>query len=182
MSLLPNILSLVRILFVPLILWLIISNLFFLSAIIITFVGITDFFDGYFARKYNSETKIGLYLDAVADKILIVSIYLILGLKLLIPLYLIMIIISRELLISGSYLFGFALNLEHNLRPIFISKINTFFQILLIIVVCLSSVVYLSDFYVINIIKISLIIIVALTTIVSSFRYIIVWSNAVNND
>ena len=180
MKLLPNILSLIRILFVPFILWLIISNLFFFSAIIITIVGITDFFDGYIARKYKNETKVGFYLDAVADKILIVTICLILGIKLLIPLYLIIIILFRELMIAGSYMFGFALNLSHNLRPIFISKLNTFLQILLIIVVCLSSVEYISELYIINIIKNSLLAMVVITTIASSFRYIIVWSQAVN--
>ena len=181
MKLLPNILSLIRILFVPLILWLIISNLFFLSAAIITIVGITDFFDGYIARKYKSETKVGFYLDAVADKILIVTIYLILGIKLLIPLYLIIIILFRELLIAGSYIFGFALNLKHNLRPIFISKLNTFLQILLIIIVCLSCVEYVSELYMINLIKNSLLAMVVITTIASSLRYIIVWSKAVNS-
>ena len=77
MSYLPNILSLVRIILVPLILWLLIQDLYIISAIIITMVGLTDYFDGYLARKYNSESLVGFYLDAIADKVLIITIYLV---------------------------------------------------------------------------------------------------------
>ena len=89
MNYLPNTLSLIRIILVPLILWLLIQDLFVISAIIISIVGLTDYFDGYLARKYNSESLVGFYLDAIADKILIITIYLILGVKLLLPTYLI---------------------------------------------------------------------------------------------
>jgi len=99
MKYLPNILSLIRIISVPLILWLLIQDLLIIAAIIITAVGLTDFFDGYLARKYNSESLVGFYLDAIADKTLVITIYLILGIKLLLPIYLIIIIVFRE----GSY-------------------------------------------------------------------------------
>ena len=89
MSQVPNILSLVRMLFVPLILWLILSNYFLLSAVVVASVGITDYLDVYIARRYNQESLIGFYLDSIADKMLIVSIYLILGFKFLLPLNLI---------------------------------------------------------------------------------------------
>ena len=77
----------------PLIMWLLLIDSFLEAAIIIIVVSLTDFLDGFIARKYNSETVFGFYLDAIADKVLIVSIYLILGIKLLIPLYLIILII-----------------------------------------------------------------------------------------
>ena len=93
MSQVPNILSLVRMLFVPLILWLILSNYFLLSAVVVALVGLTDYLDGYIARRYNHESLVGFYLDSIADKMLIVSIYLILGFKFLLPLNLIMLII-----------------------------------------------------------------------------------------
>lgn len=180
MNQIPNILSLVRMLFIPLILWLILSDYFLLSAIAVTLVGLTDYLDGYIARRYNYESLIGFYLDSIADKMFIISIYLILGFKFLLPLNLIMLIIFREILILGSYLFGFALAIKHNIRPIFVSKLNTFFQILLIIFVCLASLTQ-NELPIINIIKDLLIAIVALTTIASSLIYIIVWTKAVNN-
>ena len=111
---------------------------------------------------------------------LIVSIYMILGFKFLLPLNLIMLIIFREILILGSYLFSLALSISHNIRPIFVSKLNTCVQILLIILVCLSS-VFQNELIIINMIKNLFIVIVAFTTIASSLIYIIVWTKAVNN-
>ena len=182
MSYLPNILSLVRIILVPLILWLLIQDLYIISAIIITMVGLTDYFDGYLARKYNSESLLGFYLDAIADKVLIITIYLILGIKLLLPTYLIILIIFREALVSGAYLLKFLLDLKFNLKPILISKINTFLQIALIIFVCFLTVNQLNQSEEVIFVRDSLIAIVTITTIVSSLIYIIIWLKAVGSE
>lgn len=182
MSYLPNILSLVRIILVPLILWLLIQDLYIISAIIITMVGLTDYFDGYLARKYNSESLVGFYLDAIADKVLIITIYLVLGIKLLLPTYLIILIIFREALVSGAYLLKFLLDLKFNLKPILISKINTFLQIALIVFVCLLTVNQLNQSEEVIFVRDSLIAIVTITTIVSSLIYIIIWLKAVGSE
>ena len=182
MSYLPNILSLVRIILVPLILWLLIQDLYIISAIIITMVGLTDYFDGYLARKYNSESLVGFYLDAIADKVLIITIYLVLGIKLLLPTYLIILIIFREALVSGAYLLKFLLDLKFNLKPILISKINTFLQIALIVFVCLLTINQLNQFEEVIFVRDSLIAIVTITTIVSSLIYIIIWLKAVGSE
>ena len=182
MSYLPNILSLVRIILVPLILWLLIQDLYIISAIIITMVGLTDYFDGYLARKYNSESLVGFYLDAIADKVLIITIYLVLGIKLLLPTYLIILIIFREALVSGAYLLKFLLDLEFNLKPILISKINTFLQIALIVFVCLLTINQLNQSEEVIFVRDSLIAIVTITTIVSSLIYIIIWLKAVGSE
>ena len=165
----------------PLIMWLLLIDSFLEAAIIIIVVGLTDFLDGFIARKYNSETVFGFYLDAIADKVLIVSIYLILGIKLLIPLYLIILIVFRELLISGSYLLGAVLDFKVSLKPILVSKINTFLQILLTIITCLFTISEFKEVKEFIIISNSLIVVVTITTIVSSVIYIIMWLKAVNN-
>ena len=182
MNYLPNILSLVRIILVPLILWLLIQNLYIISAIIITIAGLTDYFDGYLARKYNSESLVGFYLDAIADKVLIITIYLILGIKLLLPAYLIILSVFREALVSGAYLFKFFLDLRFNLKPILISKINTFLQICLIVFVCLLTVNQFNQFEGAMFMKDSLIAIVTITTIVSLLIYIIIWLKVVGSE
>ncbi|MDA9591504.1 CDP-alcohol phosphatidyltransferase family protein [Pelagibacteraceae bacterium] len=182
MSYLPNILSLVRIILVPLILWLLIQDLYIISAIIITMVGLTDYFDGYLARKYNAESLVGYYLDAIADKFLIITIYLVLGIKLLLPTYLIILIIFREVLVSGAYLLKFLLELKFNLKPILISKINTFLQIALIVFVCLLTVNQLNQSEEVIFVRDSLIAIVTITTIVSLLIYIIIWLKAVGSE
>ena len=182
MSYLPNILSLVRIILVPLILWLLIQDSYIISAIIITMVGLTDYFDGYLARKYNAESLVGFYLDAIADKVLIITIYIVLGIKLLLPTYLIILIIFREALVSGAYLLKFLLDLKFNLKPILISKINTFLQITLIVFVCFLTVNQLNQCEEAIFVRDSLIAIVTITTIVSSLIYIIIWLKAVDSE
>ena len=182
MNYLPNILSLVRIILVPLILWLLIQDLFVISAITISIVGLTDYFDGYLARKYNSESLVGFYLDAIADKVLIITIYLILGIKLLLPTYLIILIVFREALVSGAYLLKFLLDLKFNLKPILISKINTFLQITLIVFVCLFTINQFYQLEAVMIVRNFLIAIVTITTIVSLLLYIIIWLKAVGSE
>tara|TARA_B110000444_G_C18607472_1_gene486025 strand:- start:3 stop:551 length:549 start_codon:yes stop_codon:yes gene_type:complete len=182
MKFLPNILSLIRITSVPVILWLLIQNLLIISAITITVVSLTDFFDGYLARKYNYESLVGFYLDAIADKALVITIYLILGIKLLLPLYLIIIIVFREGLITGAYLLKLVLNVKFDLKPILISKINTFLQIALIVFICLLSLDQINQFRETIFIRNFLIILVTVTTIVSSLIYIIMWLKAVGNE
>ncbi len=181
MTLIPNTLSLIRILFVPFILWLLLLEYFIIAGITIAVISSTDIIDGYIARKFNSETLVGFYLDAIADKVLIISIYIVLSIKTLIPLYLIMFIVFREILISGSYLFGLALKISHNLRPNFISKMNTFCQIFLIIFICFFSNNLSIEYNLIKLIGNFLIITVTVTTILSSFFYIFMWVKAVNN-
>ena len=179
---LPNILSLIRIIVVPLILWLLIRDLFIISAITITIVGLTDFFDGYLARKYNSESLVGFYLDVIADKVLIITIYVILVVKLLLPVYLIILILSREALIFGAYLFKLVFDLKFDLKPILISKINTFLQITLIIFVCFLAINQFNQLGEAMFIRNCLIVLVTITTIVSSLIYIIVWLKVVGSE
>ena len=179
---LPNILSIIRIILVPVILWLLIKDLFILSAITISIAGLTDFFDGYLSRKYNSESLLGFYLDAIADKFMIITIYLILGIKLFLPLYLIILILFKEVLISGAYLFKLALDLKFNTKPILISKINTFLQIILVVFVCLLTINQINQLGEAMFIRNFLIALVTITTIVSSLIYITIWLKAVGSE
>ncbi len=177
----PNILSIIRILSVPFILWLLILDRYLASALIVTIVGLTDFFDGYLARKYNAVSKIGFFLDAIADKSLVVTIYFVIGIKLMLPVYLVRLIIFREVLISCSYIFGLILGKKIDLNPIFISKINTFLQILLIVTVCLLAIDKFNILSFVNLFKPALIILVSITTISSSFLYMVMWFKKIDN-
>ena len=177
----PNILSIIRILSVPFILWLLILDRYLASALIVTIVGLTDFFDGYLARKYNAVSKIGFFLDAIADKSLVVTIYFVIGIKLMLPVYLVILIIFREVLISCSYIFGLILGKKIDLKPIFISKINTFLQILLIVTVCLLAIDKFNILSFVNLFKPALIILVFITTISSSFLYMVMWFKKIDN-
>ena len=70
----PNILTSIRIFLIPLFIYVLLFDINYLAAFIIfTFASITDWFDGYFARKYNSITKFGIFFDPLADKVLVLS-------------------------------------------------------------------------------------------------------------
>ena len=101
---LPNRLSIIRILFIPLIIILISTEyeeLLFASCLLFIIAGITDGLDGYIARKMSMTTKLGLYLDPIADKLLVSSVLIALAYYRMVPLWITIILVAREFLING---------------------------------------------------------------------------------
>ncbi len=172
---LPNILSILRILLVPFILYLIIQNSFFIAFILCCFASISDMLDGFLARKLNYETKLGFYLDVIADKFFIFSIYLIFGIKLLLPIYVIFCVISRDIFISGSYILTILIRKNVNMKPTNISKVNTFMQMLLIVTILLNLSDINISYFESNQIIVLLSNIVMFTTVTSFILYIDYW-------
>ena len=171
----PNILSILRIFLVPFILYLIIQNYFFFAFILSCIASISDMLDGFLARKLNNESKIGFYLDVIADKFFIFSIYLIIGIKLLLPTYVIFCVIFRDIFISGSYILTALIGKNLNMKPTSISKINTFMQMLLIVIILLNLSEINIFHFVSNEIIIFLSYIVIFTTLTSFIVYINYW-------
>ena len=85
----------------------------------------------YLARQFDARTRLGRYLDPLADKALLVSVYVVLGMQNLLPAWLVVIVVFRDLLIVGGALLFFSLQSGFEARPIFISKLNTVTQIAL---------------------------------------------------
>ena len=162
MNNLPNLITSIRlILVIPLIIFLEINNTLFVL-IIILFGGITDYLDGYFARKYNLKTKIGAILDPLADKIFIIIPLIWLCKYEIIPFWSLSIILIREFLISA-----FRVTKESGLPALKVGKYKTFFQFI-------SLVILFSKFNQFHIQNIGLIIywIGFALTIVSLFSYL----------
>ena len=159
---LPNYITILRLIFtIPLIILLETNNIFYVWIIII-FGGITDYLDGYFARKLKLKTKIGAVLDPLADKIFIIIPMLWLCKNEVIPFWSLSVILIREFLISA-----FRGTKENGLPALKISKYKTFLQFL-------SLVVLFSDFNQLNLQYIGLIIywISFALTILSSYTYL----------
>jgi len=100
----PNIFTAIRIiLIIPILILLYANNKIcnLISAILFVIASVTDVLDGYFARKYNQVTTFGKFIDPLADKLLIISIIVVLVKMNRIPLILALIIISREFIITG---------------------------------------------------------------------------------
>lgn len=128
----PNFITIARLFAVPLIVWLMINDLYLLAAITFALAGISDAVDGFIAKRYSQSSELGGYLDPLADKALLVSVFVTLGFKGVLPLWLIMLAVSRDILIVGAVILAWMVNNPMAMRPHWVSKFNTAAQILLI--------------------------------------------------
>ena len=127
----PNSLTLVRIVLVPLVVWLIIDHEMTAAFLLFLLAGFSDAADGYIAKRYGWRSELGAYLDPIADKALLVSIYVTLGLAGHLPVWLVIAVVSRDILIVGAVVLSWILSRPLTMHPLLISKVNTFAQIVL---------------------------------------------------
>ena len=128
---LPNLISLARLLAVPLVIWLVLIDQIELAFWLFVIAGLSDAVDGFLAKKFKMATRLGHYLDPLADKVLLVSIYIALGQIGELPDWLVILVVSRDLLIVGGVLLSYTLSHGFSTKPAAISIINTAFQIVL---------------------------------------------------
>ena len=127
----PNLITIFRIFLVPLVVWLMLDERMQIAFLLFVIAGISDGLDGYLAKKYGWQTELGAYLDPIADKALLVSIFVVLGLFSHLPIWLVIAVVSRDILIVGGILLSWVLARPVKVRPLLISKINTVGQIVL---------------------------------------------------
>jgi cardiolipin synthase len=127
----PNSLTLGRIILVPLVVWLIISHEMLWAFVVFLLAGVSDALDGFLAKRFNWHTELGAYLDPIADKALLVSIYVTLGLAGHLPVWLVIAVVSRDILIIGAVMLSWMLSRPIAMQPLLVSKVNTFSQIIL---------------------------------------------------
>ncbi|HEX5210557.1 MAG TPA: CDP-alcohol phosphatidyltransferase family protein [Pseudolabrys sp.] len=173
----PNLITLARILLVPIVVWAIatpgamwIAFLLFLAA------GVSDAVDGFLAKRFGMTTVLGAYLDPLADKALIVSIYLTLGINNLIPRWLVILVVSRDILIVGGIMLAWVIGNPLKIRPLLVSKLNTVAQILFASVV-LGALGFNYDWPMLTFILMGL---VAVLTLLSVAAYVAEWVRHMN--
>ena len=127
---LPNILSTLRLLSVPVTVWLMMQGYMAAAFWLFVAAGVTDAVDGAVARLFDARTAIGAWLDPLADKALLVSTFVVLGWQEHIPLWLVVLVVLRDVLIVA-YAVVYVLAGEFSGSPILVSKINTVTQIFL---------------------------------------------------
>lgn len=155
----------------PLIVYLISQELMTFAFWMFFGAGISDAVDGYLAKRFDAVTELGTYLDPIADKVLLVAIYVTLGLAGHLPTWLVILAVSRDLLIVGGALLSYAMDLSLNIRPLIISKINTCLQITLAALILAELGDVLSGGPIIE----PLILAVGVTTVASGASYLITW-------
>ena len=92
--------------------------------------GVSDGVDGFLAKRFGMATELGAHLDPLADKTLIVSIYVGLGITEAIPRWIVILVVSRDILIVGGVMLAWFLDKPMTLRPLLVSKLNTAAQII----------------------------------------------------
>jgi cardiolipin synthase len=126
-----NLITLLRIVLVPAIVWAILSHQTLTAFVLFLLAGLSDAVDGTVARYFDQQTELGTMLDPIADKLMLVSVFISLAYLGHIPLWLVILIVSRDMLIIFGVLLAFILSLPVTIRPLWISKTNTVFQIVL---------------------------------------------------
>lgn len=126
---LPNLITIARILIVPLVVWLIIGHQYGFAFLAFLAAGVSDAVDGYIARRFGLQSELGAYLDPIADKALLVSIYVSLAILQVLPNWLAIIVVTRDVLIVGAVVLAQLLERPLEMKPLLISKINTVAQI-----------------------------------------------------
>lgn len=128
---LPNIITTGRILLVPLVVSAIVAGELKIAFWLFAAAGISDFVDGFLAHRLGAKSEFGAYLDPLADKALLMSIYVTLGIESLLPSWLVILVVSRDIMILGAIVVAWLVEKPLEIQPLAISKLNTIAQILL---------------------------------------------------
>jgi cardiolipin synthase (CMP-forming) len=128
---LPNIITIGRIFTVPVMIWMIVTGNLGYAFALFVIAGASDALDGFLARRFHWQTELGAYLDPIADKVMLTSVYASLTFHGYMPIWLGILVVSRDLLIVGAVVLAWLLERGMEVRPLLIGKINTGLQILL---------------------------------------------------
>ncbi len=136
---LPNAITIIRILLIPLFLYKIIQGDMIFATAVYLIAAISDGLDGFIARVWKLQTKLGTFLDPMADKLLITASFLTLSVLKIIPLWIALAVISRDIIIVSGSLLVYLMKDELTIRPQPIGKVTTFFQFSYILLVLVHS-------------------------------------------
>ena len=169
---LPNIISLARLLTVPVVVYLILHRYDAAAFLLCVAAGVSDAIDGYLAKRLGQASELGALLDPIADKTLLVGVYLSLGHMEHIATWLVILVVSRDLLIVGGVLLlKFSNGGTLRMKPFMISKVNTLVQIVLASLVLAQ----LGHKFDAGIATTALTYLVAATTLASAGAYLVAW-------
>lgn len=168
----PNLLTLARLMAVPLVVYLILQGAFAAAFWLFVFAGITDAADGFIAKRFNMQSRLGGYLDPVADKVLLVGVYIALGHINQLATWLVILVVFRDLLIVGGVILIFLMTGTASMRPLYISKVNTAAQIALVAILLAGLGLSINVGWLI----LPCVYIVAATTLASGASYLVNWA------
>ena len=174
---LPNLISLARLLAVPVTVHLMLTGSFLAAFWLFMAAGVSDALDGAIAKHFNAVSRVGAFLDPLADKALLMAIYLTLGYLEHMPPWLVILIVFRDLLIIGGAILFHTLTHSLKMEPLLVSKTNTAAQIILAGTVMAELGFALSLSILVHVLTY----VVAATTFVSGAAYVIKWGRRAVN-
>jgi len=172
---LPNLISMARLMAVPATVWFIIEGRYDSAFWLFVVAGASDAVDGFIAKRFNAQTVLGSYLDPLADKALLVSVYLTLGNEGQLAVWLVILVVFRDLTIIGGAILLHTLGGSIRMTPLATSKVNTVAQIVLASVVLARLGLGLDDRGLVA----ALVYVVAATTVLSGVHYLITWARRI---
>ena len=168
---LPNLITLARLLSVPLTIWLIFDARYDVAFWVFVGAGLSDALDGYIAKHFDRRTRIGALLDPAADKAMLTGVYVSLGLAGQLPPWLVLLVVSRDFLIVVGFFLIQAAAVPKQLDPLYISKVNTLLQIALVGFVLAGLGLEIETGWANWLIAAT-----AVTTVLSGFFYLVRWA------
>jgi len=127
----PNFITIFRFLLVPAVVPSLLSGDVGWALAFFAVAGLSDAADGFIARRFDQRSELGAYLDPLADKALLVSVFVVLGIMNELPLWLVIMAVSRDFLIVCAVVLSTVMANPVAMRPLFVSKANTAVQIIL---------------------------------------------------
>jgi len=167
----PNLITLARILLVPVVIWAITSGEMRIAFLLFFAAGASDAVDGFLAKRFGMATELGAYLDPLADKLLLVSIFIALGARGELPSWIVIAVVSRDILIVTAIVLSWLMGRPVSIKPFAVSKVNTLAQILLAGTV-LGGLAFAID---VSMLRTVLVWLVAASTLVSLGAYLDAW-------
>jgi cardiolipin synthase len=145
--------------------------------LLILAAGISDAVDGFLAKRFGMASELGAYLDPLADKALIVSIYVTLGIAGSIPRWLVILVVSRDIMIIGAVMLSWLMGSPLKVKPLMVSKLNTAAQIVFACVLLASLGLHMPAGELITV----LMVVVAALTLASIGAYLVEWIRHMNS-
>ena len=172
-----NFITFLRFLMVPAVIYMLLLGQMLPAFVIFVIAGLSDGVDGFVARHFDQQSELGAYLDPIADKLLLVSVFVMLAILDYLPQWLVVLVVSRDVLIVLAVLVSSMIAQPVGMNPILVSKANTAMQIALVSLV-LAELAFNIGF---GDLRTILIYLVAILTILSAAAYLKVWIDHMAN-
>ncbi len=167
----PNIITIMRFLLVPAIVYALLSGSLGWALVTFLVAGISDGVDGFIARQFNQRSELGAYIDPVADKVMLVSVFVVLGYLGELPLWLVILTVSRDAFIVGAVMLASVMGNPLAMKPLLVSKANTVAQIVLVAFV-LTELAFSAPFPTVHL---GLVLLAGVLTVASAGAYLVTW-------